>query len=379
MNTMLEGKRIGLLTASASRLGAGVAEAVIAQAALIRNLGGTPTIFALRDEFSEADKDRFAPGEVVFCKVQGPAQIGYSPTLIDSLLAAKLDCLHMQGIWMYPSRAGAIWTKKTGRPYIITPQGMLDPWITARGQWKKALAKVGYERDSWRRAYAFHALSDREAQDIARETGRTDSIVIPNPGPAAQPPPSEKPTSDFVFISRIHPKKNFLALIDAWKMLNPKCGARLLIAGWGDPEHIGALNWAMETAPPSVTFLGAVYGEQKQRLLESALFAVLPSHSEGQPFSILEAWAAATPTVMTRECNLPQGFEHGASIECGFDSHSIMLALVKALNLSADEWFAMARAANALATGAFSLATIADRWGRAYLDAIGNRPHQRYG
>jgi poly(glycerol-phosphate) alpha-glucosyltransferase len=41
---------------------------------------------------------------------------------------------------MYPSRAGLQWARRTGKPYLISPHGMLDPWITGRGRAKKALA-----------------------------------------------------------------------------------------------------------------------------------------------------------------------------------------------------------------------------------------------
>ncbi len=107
MAPLLSGKRIGLLTASASRLGGGVFEAVVIQADLIRSLGGEPVIVALADRFSAEDRPRFGASEVIHVPVRGPAQIGYAPQLIEALLAARLDCLHLHGIWMssIPRRA----------------------------------------------------------------------------------------------------------------------------------------------------------------------------------------------------------------------------------------------------------------------------------
>ena len=57
----LAGRRIGLLTASASRLGGGVFEAVSAHAELLRGLRAEPVVIALRDAHSEGDADRL-PG-----------------------------------------------------------------------------------------------------------------------------------------------------------------------------------------------------------------------------------------------------------------------------------------------------------------------------
>ena len=370
MTLPLAGQRIGMLTAASSRLGAGVAEAVIAQADMVRSLGGEAIIFALHDRYAEEDAVRYAPSPVVLCPVVGPAQVGFAPSLLRRLLEAELDCLHMQGIWMYPSRAGAIWAKRTGKPYIITPQGMLDAWITSRGRWKKAIAKIGYERDSWRRAFAFHALSQHEADDILRETGRAESVIIPNPGPPAAPVPTTPRARHIVFISRIHPKKNVLALVEAWKQLDPPGGVRLSIAGWGTDEHVAELKSAVETAPKSLSFLGPVYGEAKAALLASARFMILPTHSEGLPFAMLEGWALGTPTIMTPDCNLPEGFAAGAALECGHSPAAIAAALQQALAMEGPEWLGMARAAQQLAAGPFSRSAVAERWVQAYSMAL---------
>ena len=148
MSLPLSGKRIGLLTASASRAGGGVFEAVVAQAALIRTLGAEALVFALDDADTaddvERDRARFGPTPVSLAQVYGPRQIGFAPRLGQMLIDAQLDCLHLHGIWTYPSRAGSAWARATGRAFVISPHGMLDPWITARGRWKKVLARFHF-------------------------------------------------------------------------------------------------------------------------------------------------------------------------------------------------------------------------------------------
>ncbi len=366
MSQPLEGRKIGLLTASASRAGGGVFEAVIAQAELIKALGGTACVFALGDADSPRDRQRFGSSEVIHAQVIGPRQIGFAPSLLAALLAASLDCLHLHGIWMYPSRAGQLWARQTGRPYIISPHGMLDPWITARGRWKKALARLGYERAGWARASALHALTPAEAKDIARETGRCDSIVIANAAPPAQAFACKTRPPVVVYLGRIHPKKNLIALIEAWTRVSRPDGARLRIAGWGDPADVAALQQAIAAAEPGIEFLGPVYGDEKAALLTGARFMVLPSLSEGLPMAILEAWSAATPTIMTRQCNLGEGFAAGAALECGYGPAKIAAALEAALMMGDGDWQAMSQAAHHLATTSFSGAEIAASWGAAY-------------
>ncbi len=247
---------------------------------------------------------------------------------------------------------------------------MLDPWITSRGRTKKAAARLVYERASWGRAFAFHALSQHEAGSIAAEHAAARTIVIPNPGPAAQPLGTAPRRPIIAFLSRIHPKKNLLALIDAWTRLDPQDGAELIIAGWGDAGHVAEVEAALAAAPPSARFIGAAYGADKQRLLDQARFLILPTFSEGLPMAILEAWAANTPTIMTDDCNLPEGFAAGAAMRCGHDPGSIARALEQALAADQDNWNAMARAAHGLASGPFSRTAVAGQWRDAYQAAL---------
>ena len=370
MNPPLAGKRIGLLTASASRLGGGVFEAVVAQAEIISSCGGEPVVLALDDEHSAKDRVRFGGVDVKTFAVRGPRQIGYAPALDEALLSAGLDCLHLHGIWMYPSHAGAEWARATRRGYIISPHGMLDPWITARGRWKKALARAGYERANWSAASFLHALTAREAGDIARESGRQDSSVIAN---AAPPIICAQPTvrsPHIAYVGRIHPKKNLLALVAGWNLARKPEGSKLTIAGWGEGADIDALRVALVAGDGTAKFVGPVFGAAKQALLADAQYMVLPSLSEGLPMAVLEGWAAGLPTIMTSECNLPAGFAAGAAIKCDESAAGIADSLERALAQGEDEWLAMSRNALTLAAGPFSSETIAARWGEAYACAI---------
>lgn len=367
MSLPLTGKHIGLLTASASRLGGGVYEAVVKHAAMIRSLGGEASIFALEDAHSAEDAANFAPSALSSHAVIGPRQIGYAPSLVPALLAANLDYLHLHGIWMYPSRAGTVWARRTGRPYFVSPHGMLDPWITARGRWKKALARLGYERASWQAARALHALTQAEAGDIAAESGRRDVLVIPNAAPELAPPPAAPRAPVVVFIGRVHPKKNCLALIAGWERAVLPAGARLVLAGWGDPQDVADLEAAVAASSREVSFVGPVYGAAKAALLDQARFIALPSLSEGLPMAILESWSAGGPTLISRHCHLDEGFAAGAAIDCGESPAAIARALEQALGLGDHAWLAMTRAAQGLAAGTFGAEKIAARWAQAYL------------
>ncbi|MCW1383263.1 glycosyltransferase [Novosphingobium sp. KCTC 2891] len=372
MSGPLQGLRIGLLSPWASRVGGGVFEAVVRQADMIRAMGGEAPVFAPDAGHVAEDSARFPEGSLTLCRQFGPPILGFAPDLVRRLIEADLDVLHLHGIWMYPSRAGAKWAARTGRGYLVSPHGMLDPWITARGTWKKTLARAGYERASWARATSLHALTGREAQDIRRETGRDEVFVIPNAGPAPSAPRAGLPPPHVTYIGRIHAKKNLLALVEAWKNAALPEGSRLTIAGWGDDADVEALKSAV-SGVPTAEFIGPIFGAAKQALIEGSRYIVLPSLSEGLPMAILEAWAAGVPTVMTGECNLPEGFARGAAIECGYAPAEIGAALGAALSIGEADWSGMAHSARALAAETFGAEQVARAWADTYRSAIDRR------
>ena len=368
---MLSGRRIGLLTASASTLGGGVAQAVAAQAAMIRASGGDPVVFALDDGQGETVAAALAPTPLVLAPVAGPRQVGFAPDQLRQLLAEELDLLHLHGIWMHPSRVGAQWARTTARPYLISPHGMLDPWITARGHWKKALARVGYERASWARASAFHALTPSEARDILTETGCKDALVIPNAGPTCRAPPDAQRSPDVLYLGRIHPKKNLAGLIAGWQLARRPEASRLHIAGWGAEDDLTGLRQLLASADDaSIVFHGPTFGDAKQGLLEAARFLILPSFSEGLPMVVLEAWSAGTPALMSEGCNLPEGLAVNAALACATTPEGIARTLEQGFALDGQAWRAMSAAAHALASGPFSEAAIARRWEAAYTSLL---------
>lgn len=362
--------RIGLLSPWASRSGGGVFEAVVAQAKMLADAGAEPVVFALRDEHSETDHHRFGNVPVHLGDVVGPRQVGWSPGLERMLAAADLDLLHLHGIWTATSHLAARWAQKTGRPYIISPHGMLDPWITSRNRPKKWIAKRGYEQRSWALATVFHALTAAEAVDIAHETNR-DAVVIPNAVEYNDIPARAAPDQrSIVYLGRIHSKKNIDALIEGWRLLVDQSAAAtlpLIIAGWGDDIDVSALNARLAAlADPRISFIGPVYGADKQQLIMGAAVVALPSHSEGLPMVILESWAAGVPTAMSAHCHLSEGFEVGAAVNSGTEPQTIATALATLLNEDTETRASRSAAARRLIVERFAVPVVRTAWLSAY-------------
>lgn len=124
--------------------------------------------------------------------------------------------------------------------------------------------------------------------------------IIPNG--VALPPQSTREPGDLVtvaYVGRLTDEKGIDVLMEAWeailksKALNGSGRLRLVVAGDG-PLQAGVRQWALR--PDSdAAFLGHV--EAVGPLYESADFVVIPSRSEGQSLTALEAMSHGLPVI----------------------------------------------------------------------------------
>lgn len=103
-----------------------------------------------------------------------------------------------------------------------------------------------------------------------------------------------------LFLSRISWKKGLDRLIPAMKYVD---GAHLVIAGPDEENYQSAMQELAEKLGLSdrITFLGPVYGADKDYLLREAAAMVLPSYSENFGNVVPEAMAVSCPVVVTPE------------------------------------------------------------------------------
>lgn len=257
-------------------------------------------------------------------RTKGPVRFGFAPGMATGIDRSEPDLLHLHGIWNYPSYIAYRWRKRTGQPLVISPRGMLDPWALANSKLKKRLVGRLFEKDNLGGADVLHALCRSEANAMRAFGLRNRIAIIPNgvdvpPAHAlvADPPPDG--IKSLLFLGRIHPKKGLEELLNAWRIAGASSdlsGWRLDIAGWDDGGHEAALRAQMERLgiTGTVRFLGGVHGAAKEEVLRLASAFILPSHSEGLPIAVLEAWAWGKPVFMTDACNLPEGLKAGAAL-----------------------------------------------------------------
>jgi len=103
-----------------------------------------------------------------------------------------------------------------------------------------------------------------------------------------------------IFVGRLHPQKGLKYLIKAVGGLKDKAkNLEICLVGKGTEEE--DLKGLVErlSLKRIVKFKGAMYGEKLIKEYKSSHLFVLPSLYEGQPLTLLEAWAAKLPVLVT--------------------------------------------------------------------------------
>lgn len=111
-------------------------------------------------------------------------------------------------------------------------------------------------------------------------------------------------TKPFIlFVSTIEPRKNVLALIDAYLNLSTELQEKYTLvitgrAGWNCEKEISHLKEVQEQGK-NVIYAGYVTDEEKAALYQSATIYSSPSHYEGFGMTILEAMSYGRPCVLS--------------------------------------------------------------------------------
>jgi glycosyltransferase involved in cell wall biosynthesis len=369
---------ICFMTASLSRDAGGLFQSVRGLARASVGINHNVFVLGVRDRHTVADIEAWKPVPTYAYAVYGPERFSYAPGLKKRLQESNPDILQLHGLWRYPSVVAACWHRRTRRPYIVHPHGMLDPWAVRNSHWKKVFAGMFYENTMLHNAGCIRALCQSEAESIRKHGLRNPICVIPNgmDVPSAVESSELRPESSafahfaqgrkvLLYLGRIHPKKGLPNLLRAWKAtLNAQPSTNnwlLAIAGWDEIGHEAELKRlaADLQVSTSVVFVGPQFNEAKSACYQHCDAFILPSFSEGLPMVILEAWVYGKPVVMTPECNLPEGFVANAGIRITTDVEGIAKGLTALFSMSPQELHEMGRNGLRLTEEKFSWRKIA--------------------
>jgi glycosyltransferase involved in cell wall biosynthesis len=270
------------------------------------------------------------------------------------------DALHIHSLFSYCSSTSMLIARLMKIPYIVRTIGQLNKWSLSQSRLRKLIMLSLVEHANLRHATAIHVTSEYERQELIHVCNNKNILCLEL---GVDMPKFEEPRSQsigktirFVFLSRIHPKKQLDLLLQTLAHLyndeNQKLW-KLFIAGDGENEYISYLKSLVEDHGIScnVEWMGHLGEEQKFRLLTKSDWYVLPSKSENFGLSVVEALSSGLPVIISSKVGISDiVFRYNAGLVVGQDM-SLEDALRFALNGVPDE---MRRAASQLATERFS-------------------------
>lgn len=283
--------------------------------------------------------------------------------LLDTI---KPDIVHVNCCWFPGCAMVQKWAQRHGYKVILTPHGMLEPWIIKRHYWSRKLPALWlYQKSAIKAADCLHATAESEKDNLLKLGYNSRIEVIPN-GIEIEHisiKPSWRRTKNILFLSRIHIKKGINFLIEAIAILKDELkDYQINIAGEGEKVYIDELLVLAKALGVNdrIHFIGGVYGEQKWKLFRDADVFVLPTHSENFGIVIAEALACGTPVITTE--GTP--WHELETYHCGWWTkigvQATVEALRKFLTISEDELELMGKNGRMLVEGRYSSKKMAE-------------------
>jgi len=261
----------------------------------------------------------------------------------DVVLRIKPDIVHLHGIWSFELHRCAVICRRWGISYIIAPRGMLEPWSLKQKWLKKRIARWLYQDRDLKCAAALHATAESEAEQFRKLGFKNPIIISPNgvnvPKNFSRVEHVERVEKRRVlFVSRMHPKKGVMELVEAWGKLvkvngeegwvcelvytvngdfereyEAKVKERILSLGLSYQDVDGTIHSSpspllpssplpltFTSSPPNFIFTGALNDDEKWKAYYRADLFVLPTYSENFGIVVAEALWAGVPVITTK-------------------------------------------------------------------------------
>lgn len=283
----------------------------------------------------------------------------------------EYDVLHANGLWMYANHITCAMARKYGKPYVITPHGMLYPAALRRSYWKKwPFLKLFFHKDIMH-ASCLHATCKQEMEHIREFGYRGPVAIIPNPMVLPAPPSakrSPKAKKAFGFLGRLHPIKkveNLFYGVELLKERQQEC--ELWIMGGGLPEYEAFLKAEVQRLGlRNVRFLGFVSGQDKYEKLALLSTLFVPSDFENFGMIVTEALSVGTPVM----ASLGTPWEELNNQHCGWwcdrTPENIAQVMRQVLDMPALELDAMGERGKAMAKANFAAEEVARKMMQLY-------------
>ncbi len=300
------------------------------------------------------------------------SRLGYMPGIKETLRSLPMyDLYHVQGLWQYIGHAVTSFARVHKKPYVMTLRGMLYPQALAHSTWIKDLSLMLYQKRDLQQAACIQATCIAEL-DYYRALGFSNPVaVIPNPvdvkGLMGRPIHSKRKLK-IGYLGRLHPRKRIERLIYAFSTLREELkDAELLIIGADDKSYEQFLrNETDRLQLTNVRFTGFLTGVEKDELITSLSYLVVPSDFENFGNIVTEALVRGVPVIASK--GMP--WRDLEECHCGWwienDQDNINKTILEAIHTSDDERIEMGLNGRNMIVERYSVEVLGEKMKRLY-------------
>lgn len=248
---------------------------------------------------------------------------------------------HIYGLYDFLGPAVAAACAKQKIPYVLEPIGMYVPIV--RSVALKRIYHALYGRRMFAKAGAVIATSEQEVRELAAGGIPTKKIRLrrngvdapekwPQAGRFRQRFGIAQNASVILFLGRLSSKKSPELLLEAFALLGKEGAGRDLRLAFAGPDDDGMQKRLVQTAAQqgltgSVSFTGALFGDDKWAAYRDADVFVLPSQNENFGNAAAEAVAAGTPVIVTENCGIASLLGEVAGVVVPHDARAVAEAI----------------------------------------------------
>jgi glycosyltransferase involved in cell wall biosynthesis len=243
----------------------------------------------------------------------------------------RADIVHVHTLWSPLNVAARHACQKHGKPYVLMPHGMLDPYsLSVKAVKKSFYLKLFEGRNMARAQRMIYTTSEEERLATLAGLRLPRGAIVPLGAKASSTPttdlrfqflksyPQAQRRRNLLFLGRLHHKKGLDRILNGLHQVRQTIpNALLIVAGAGEPKYEQHLKQLVSSLAldDHVVFTGHLDGELKWASFAAAELFLLPSRQENFAITVAEAMQMGVPVVITDKVNTwPYVEEAGAGL-----------------------------------------------------------------
>lgn len=253
--------------------------------------------------------------EVIMVRRMAGASVSWGLLRHLPRLVKWADVVHLTAIYSFPTIPTLAVCRLMGKPVVWSPHGAVQDaheWSGTRNQRLKRLWEAFCNALAVPGKTILHVTSEREGLPTQARLPRTRAVVVPNgvDVPDVLPERDWTPggTLRLLYLGRLAPKKGIENLLQAMALL-AESAITLSICGTGEPGYEASLRElaaSLGLLGKSVSFVGHVDGEARERAFLQSDVCIVPSHTECFCMVVAEALARGVPVIASHGTPWPE-------------------------------------------------------------------------